>query len=325
MKTRSIIAAGLISLGMAGLQCAASAQGSYPERPVRIVVGFPAGASTDVAARAVAQKMSDIAGQQFVVENRPGASSNIATEQVARAPADGYTLLVGTIANTINPSFQASLPFDFTKDFAPVGMIGSVPNFLVVHPSMKASSMAELIAEAKSRPGQITYASSGNGTAPHLSGELFASMAGIKLVHVPYRGSSPAVTDLLAGQVQAMFSPASTVLPHIRSGKLRALATTGASRSAAAPDLATVSELGLAGFETSVWFGLVAPANTPADVVRRLSELLGAALDDPQIRQQFAAQAIDTVKAGPGDFSRYIASETRKWAQVVKDAGIKPQ
>lgn len=325
MNRRSILATALATLAIGTLPITGSAQTSYPDRSVKIVVGFPAGSSTDVAARAVAQKLSALTSRQFVVENKPGASSNIAAEQVARATPDGYTLFVGTIANTINPSFLGNLPFDFIKDFAPIGMIGSVPNLLVVHPSLKVSTFAELVSAAKSRPGEIAYASSGNGTAPHLSGELFASKAGIKLLHVPYRGSSAAVTDLLAGQVPMMFSPASTVLPHIRSGKLRALATTSAKRSTMAPDLPTVAELGLARFETSVWFGLVAPAAVPTDIVNKLSGLLNAALDSSEIQAQFSAQAIDVVKAGPDEFSRHIRSETEKWAAVVQGAGIKPK
>ena len=225
---------------LAGVSLAAAAavsprpgrKSSYPSRPVKVVVGFPAGSATDVATRAVAEALGQRLGQPFVVDNRPGAASNIAAKAVATSPADGYTIFVGTIANTINAAFPNSTSPDLAKDFAPVTMIGSVPNVLVVNPSLGVTSVDQLIRAAKAKPGQITFASSGNGTSPHLSGELFSAMAGIKMLHVPYRGSTPAVTDLLGGQVQVMFSPASTVLPHIRAGKLKALATTGAKRTA---------------------------------------------------------------------------------------------
>jgi tripartite-type tricarboxylate transporter receptor subunit TctC len=324
MKRREWLAAGC-ALTASASPLASMAQGAFPLRPVKVVVGFPAGSSTDVAARAVAQRMGDALGQPFVVDNRPGASSNIAAKAVAVAPADGYTLFVGTVANTINVTFQPATSVDLLKDFAPVAMIGSVPNLLVVHPSLNVDSMEQLIRAAKAQPGKIAYASSGNGTSPHLSGELFCMMAGIKMLHVPYKGSSPAVTDLLAGQVGAIFSPASTVLPHIRAGKLKALASTGARRTAAAPDLPTVAELGLAGFETSVWFGIMTPAGAPADVVEKLRAATLVALQAPDLQSQFAAQGIDVVRAGPQEFATLIRSETDKWAKVIQTAGVKPE
>lgn len=324
MKRREWLAAGC-ALAASASPMASMAQGAFPLRPVKVVVGFPAGSSTDVAARAVAQRMGDALGQPFVVDNRPGASSNIAAKAVAVAPADGYTLFVGTVANTINVTFQPATSVDLLKDFAPVAMIGSVPNLLVVHPSLNVDSMEQLIRAAKAQPGKIAYASSGNGTSPHLSGELFCMMAGIKMLHVPYKGSSPAVTDLLAGQVGAIFSPASTVLPHIRAGKLKALASTGARRTAAAPDLPTVAELGLAGFETSVWFGIMTPAGAPADVVEKLRAATLAALQAPDLQSQFAAQGIDVVRAGPQEFAALIRSETDKWAKVIQTAGVKSE
>lgn len=259
------------------------------------------------------------------MENKPGASSNIAAKTVAAAAGDGYTLFVATIANAINTSFQPEVSVDLIREFTPVAMIGRVPNLLVAHPGLGVKTVEQLIQAAKSKPGTITYASSGNGTSPHLSAELFSTMAGVKMLHVPYRGSSAAVTDLLAGQVSLMFSPASTVLPHIQAGKLDALASTGPTRTKVLPDLATIDELGLTGFETSVWFGIVAPAGTPADVLSRLATATGEALDTPAVQARFKAQAIDVVRAGPDQFGQMIRSEIDKWAKVVQSAGLAPK
>ncbi|TFY99839.1 Bug family tripartite tricarboxylate transporter substrate binding protein [Ramlibacter rhizophilus] len=303
----------------------APAQEAFPSRPVRIVVGFPAGSSTDVAARVLAQRLGEASGQQFVVENKPGASSNIAARTVASAPADGYTLFMGTIANTINASLLPNNSVDISREFMPVAMVGSVPNVLVAHPSLGVETVQQLIDKAKAEPNRITYASSGNGTSPHLSGELFSHMAGVRMLHVPYKGSSPAVVDLLAGQVNTMFAPASTALPHIRAGKLKALASTGPKRSDFAPELPTVEELGLKGFETSVWFGLNAPLGTPPQVVERLRTLVHAAQDDAQVQSQLKAQGIELVKAGPKEYGERIQQETDKWARVIKLANVKPE
>jgi len=315
----------VMSLAAAAAAPAAWGQGGYPSRPVKVVVGFPAGSATDIAARAVAEALAHRLGQPFIVDNRPGAASNIAAKAVATSPADGYTLFVGTIANTINAAFPNATSPELAKDFAPVTMIGSMPNVLVVSPALGVASVDQLIQAAKAKPGQISFASSGNGTSPHLSAELFCAMAGIKMLHVPYRGSTPAVTDLLGGQVQVMFSPVSTVLPHIRAGKLKALATTGAKRSAIASDLPTVEELGLKGFETSVWFGLLLPVGTPTDVVAKVQAATHAALDQPDVQNLFRAQGIEVVKSGPDEFARFIRSETSKWAKVIQTAGIKPE
>ncbi|MDP1534420.1 MAG: tripartite tricarboxylate transporter substrate binding protein [Rubrivivax sp.] len=309
----------------AGLPLGALADEAYPARPVKVTVGFPPGSSTDVATRLVAERLGRLLGQPFVVENRPGASSSIAAKLVAGMAGDGYNLFVGTIANTINSSFPGSTTPNLSRDFVPVSMIGSVPNLLVAHPSLAVASVDELVRTLKARPGQVSYASSGNGTSPHLSGELFSSMAGVTMLHVPYRGSSPAVTDLLAGQVSLMFSPASTVLAHIRAGKLKALAATSLKRSEIAPDLPTLDELGLKGFETSVWFGLVAPAGTPAAVVARLNGAVQTVLDSAELKALFAAQGIEAVKASPDAFDRYIRSEMDKWARLIQSAGIKPE
>jgi tripartite-type tricarboxylate transporter receptor subunit TctC len=324
MNRRQCLAAVSLATG-AVISFAAWGQVTYPSRPVKVVVGFSAGSATDIAARAVSEALAHRLGQPFIVDNRPGAASNIAAKAVATSLPDGYTLFVGTIANTINAAFPNATSPDLAKDFVPVTMIGSVPNILAVNPSLGVTSVDQLIREAKAKPGRIAFASSGNGTSPHLSGELFSSMAGIKMLHVPYRGSTPAVTDLLGGQVQVMFSPASTVLAHIRAGKLKALATTGAKRTAIAPDLPTVDELGLKGFETSVWFGFLVPVGTPTDVVAKLQIATQAALDQPDVQNLFRAQGIEVVKSTSDEFTRYIRSETSKWAKVIQTAGIKPE
>jgi len=301
----------------------ASAQTSYPVKPVRIIIGFPPASAADIVGRVVAAKMSDGLGQQLVIENRPGASSNIATEAVVRAPADGYTLFMGTIANTINASLYSKLPFDFASDLAPIAAVASVPNLLVVHPSLPVRSVQDLINVAKAKPGEILYGSSGNGTGPHLSGELFNLMAHVKLVHIPYKGSPQAMTDLLGGRVMAMFSPASTALPHIKAGTLRALAASSARRTSVAPDLPTVAESGLPGFETSVWFGLLAPAATPRDIIERLNKEVARAIGDGEVKKQFATQGIDAMGGTPEHFATYIREETAKWARVVQVSGAR--
>ena len=315
-------AVGLASLFALAASASAQAQ-SWPSKPLRIVVGFPPGASADVAARLVAAKMSESLGQSVLIENKPGAGSNIATESVVRAPADGYTLFLGTIANTINASLSKNLPFDFGRDLAPVTSLASLPNLLVVTPSLGVSTVQELVAAAKRKPGEILYGSSGNGTGPHLSGELFNLMAGVKLTHVPYKGSPQAMTDLLGGRVQAMFAPASTALPHIKAGTLKVLAVSSAKRTGASPELPTIAESGLPGFETSVWFGLLAPAGTPRDIIERLNREANRALADPAVKTQFAAQGIDGMGGTAEQFAAYIKDETAKWARVVQASGAK--
>ena len=314
-----------LSMAASAVATGAWAQATYPSRPVKIVVGFPAGSATDIAARAVGDALGRRLGQAFIVDNRPGAASSVAAKTVSATAPDGYTVFVGTVANTINAAFPNSTSPDLAKDFVPVTMIGNVPNLLVVNPSLGVGSVNELIQAAKARPGQIAYASSGNGTSPHLSGELFCSMAGVSMLHVPYRGSTPAVTDLLGGQVQVMFSPASSVLAHIRSGRLKALASTGAKRAAIAPELPTIDELGLKGFETSVWFGLLLPPGAAPELVTRLHGATQAVLDLPEVQEPFRAQGIEIVKSGPEQFTRHIRSETAKWAKVIQAAGIKPE
>jgi len=300
----------------------ARAEETYPIRPVRIVVGFGPGASADIAARVLAQRMGQTLGQQFIIENRPGAGSNIASEYVARAPKDGYTLLFGTVANTINTTLSKNLTFDFSRDFAPVSLAVTLPNILVVNPSLGVDSVADLIKLAKSKPQQIFFGSSGVGTSPHLSGELFNEMAGVKLVHVPYPGSAQAVTDLLGGRVQVMFSPASTVLPHVAEGKLKALASTQLKRAGAAPNLPTMTEAGLDGFDTSVWFGLLAPAGTPPEIIAKLNRAVNDALTSDEVLALLRVQGMDPLGGTPEAFAHTITSETAKWAHVIAAAGL---
>jgi tripartite-type tricarboxylate transporter receptor subunit TctC len=301
----------------------AVAQEPYPARPVRIIVGLAPGSAADLAARVLAQHLSQSLGQQFLVESRPGAGSNIGTEAVVRAPKDGYTLLLGTVANTINATLSSNLSFDFAKDLAPIALFATLPNILVVHPSTGVTAVPQLVALAKSSPGKLFFGSSGVGTSPHLSGELFNTMAGVKLVHVPYQGSAQAVTDLLAGRVQVMFSPASTILQHVQEQKLVALASTQLKRASSAPDLPTMSEAGMAGFDTGVWFGLMAPAGTPADAIGKLSNGVNSALQSADVLSALQKLGMDPLGGTAEEFARYIEAETKKWADVAAAAGLK--
>ena len=296
---------------------------TYPAKPVRLVLGFPPGSAVDVVGRIFAAKLGEAVRQTVVVENRPGAGSNIAAEAVVRAPADGYTLFMGSIANTINVSLYKSLAFDFGRDLTAISGIASLPNLLVVHPSMPVHSVRELIATAKARPNDILFGSSGNGTSPHLSAVLFGSMAGVKIVHVPYKGSPEAVTDLVAGRTQMMFAPASTALPFVKSGKLRALATSTAKRAAIMPDLPTVDEAGVNGFETSLWFALYAPEATPKDIIGRLNAAAAQALNDADLKQKFAAQGIDPFGGTVAQTADFTRAEIAKWAKVVRESGAR--
>ena len=305
------------------LVASVAAQEAYPSRPVHLIVGLGAGSSTDVTARIVAQKMGHILGQSFVVENRPGAGGNIATGFVAHAPADGYTLLFGSVATTVNVTLSPNPGFDFVKDLAPVALLATVPNILVVHPSLGVKSLDQLIAVARSRPNEILYASSGIGTSPHMSAELFNQMTGVKLSHVPYQGSSQATSDLITGRTSVMFMPAPTALPQIKAGTLIALASTQLKRAGAAPDLPTMDELGLKGFDTGVWFGLFAPAGTPKSVIDNLERSANDAVKSEDVLAAFRNQGIDALGIGSEEFSAYVKSEIEKWAKVVRAAGVK--
>ncbi|HYC44599.1 MAG TPA: tripartite tricarboxylate transporter substrate binding protein [Burkholderiales bacterium] len=320
LRAASAAVAAALTAGVVHAQSSAPAS---PSKPLRLVVGFPPGSGADITARVIAGRLTQPLGHQVIVDNRPGASSNIAAELVAKAQPDGHTLFIGTVANAINATLYAKLPFDFQRDFAAVTLATAAPNVLVVHPSLPVQSVRELIALATSRPGQLNFASSGTGTAPHLSAELFNSMAGVRMTHVPYKGSPPAVADLMAGEVAVMFSPVSTVLPHVKSGRLRALAVTTSTRLPSLPSLPTVSEAALKGYETITWFGIVAPAKTPAPAVSRLNAEIVKILGLPEVRQQFAVQGIETLGGTPEQFAAYIREEVAKWAKVIKAAGVR--
>ena len=297
-----------------------AAAADYPARPVHIVVGFPPGLATDIASRLVARALSERMGRQFVVDNRPGAGGNIAAETVVRASPDGYTLLGASVANAVNATLYRNLSFNFSRDFVPVALIDRVPNVVVVNPSVPAATLAEFIAYAKANPGKINYASAGNGSASNTSGELFKMMAGVDLLHVPYRASF--ITDLLAGQVQASFPPVPLTIGYIRDGKLRALGVTSAARSDALPGVPAVAEV-LPGFEATAWHGIAAPKNTPAEIVARLNKEINASLADPAQKAKFANLGSEAVAMTRDEFETFIRAETDKWAKVIAFAGLK--
>ncbi len=310
---------------MAAPVAPAHAQGAaYPTKPIRLVVPFPPGGATDILARAIAQRWSETLGQQVVVDNRPGAGGNIGSDLVAKSAPDGYTLLMGTVGtHAINPSLYTKMPYDHIRDFAPVILVAGVPNVMEVNPSVPAHTVQEFIAYAKANPGKVNFASSGSGTSIHLSGELFKVMAGVEMTHVPYKGSAPALQDLLGGQVQVMFDNLPPSLPQIRSGKLRALAVTSATRSAALPDVPTIAESGLPGFEASSWFGVLAPAGTPPAIIARLNADGVKWLATPEAKEKMLTLGANAVGGSPEDFAAHIRAETAKWAKVVKDSGAR--
>lgn len=302
----------------------APAWANYPDRPVRIIVGFGAASSADVAARVVGEELGKLMGQRFVIENRPGASSNTAAIGVTKADPDGYTLFLGSVANAIGSSMKPG-SVDIAKDLKPIALMCELPNILVVHPSVKAETVKELIALAKAEPDKLNYGSAGPGTSPHLSAELFKAMAGINMVHVPYTGTAQAAQDLVGGQLHVMFAPSSTALPQIESGNLRALAWSTAKRGSSLPKLPTVAEAGLPGFETSLWFGLVAPPGTPDAIRDQLAEAVGRAIKSEAVVGSFRAQGIEPLQGGPAAFSKFIADDTARWAGVVAKAGLAKQ
>ena len=310
-----------LALAMSLTATASSAQ-DYPNRPVRIVIGFGPGSVADITARVMGAHMSQTLGQQVVVENRPGAGSSLGAEHVARAPKDGYTLFMATIANTINPALSR-LPFDFAKDLAPISLVATSPQLLVAHPSLGVSSVQDLIALAKTRPEPIHYACSGVGTLSHLSGLLLNGMADIKLVPVPYPGSAQGVNDVLAGRVPVMFSSITTVWPHVTGDKLKALATTQPKRLAMAPDLPTMAEAGLQGYDAVVWMGLLAPAGTPREIVDKLARAANEALQSNDVLAPLRAQGFEPIGGSPDEFGRYIDGELRKWSNVAIAADLK--
>jgi tripartite-type tricarboxylate transporter receptor subunit TctC len=295
----------------------------YPTRPIRFIAPYVAGGGVDFVARVVAAKLSEHIGQQVIVENRPGGGTNIGSELVARAAPDGYTLLIGGVPNTVNAIFFKKLPYDVVKDFAPISQMTTAPNILAVHPSLPVRTVKELIALAKTRRGELTFASAGIGSSNHLSGELFRVMAGVDIIHVPYKGGGAAVTDLLAGQVSMYFGTTPSTVPHVRTGKLRALGVTTLKRSRAAPDIPTMQEAGLPGFDNAAWHGLMAPAATPAAIIEKLHTEVVRVLRLPEIVERMGAQGVDVIASTPAELAVFIRQDLVKYDRLVKAAGLK--
>ena len=301
-----------------------SAQEKYPNRPVKIVLGFPPGQATDTVARAIAQKLGETTGQVFIVENRPGAAGIIGTDLVAKSTADGYTLVMGSSGvMAVNPGLYSKLPYDPVKDFAPITVAVTVPLFLVANPNFPPNTVKELVAYAKANPGKVNYASGGSGVTNHLAMELFKSVAGIDMVHVPYKGGPPALTDLIAGQVNVMFETGPGALPHVKSGKLKAIAVGGSKRSAAMPNLSTVAESGYPGFEAVAWIGISAPTGTPKEIITKLNSEIVKIVHLPDIKERFLGLGAESVGNTPEEFAIYLKAEIAKWGKVVKDSGAK--
>jgi tripartite-type tricarboxylate transporter receptor subunit TctC len=299
---------------------------TYPSRPVRLIVPFPPGGSTDIMARVVAQKLTERLGQQVIVDNRGGAGGRIGMHLAAKALPDGYTLLMSTsITHTVQVSLYSKLPYNVLTDFAPISLVASIPLLLVVNPSVPAKSVKELIALAKAKPGQLSYASPGNGTSGHLAAEMFRSMADVDVVHVPYKGGGPAITDLIGGQVQMMILSALATLPHVKTGKLRALAITSLTRSPYLPHIPTMTESGLPGYEVVLWYGVSAPAKTPPVIIARLNKEIVQIMRLPEVRERLASEAGQPVGSTPEEFQAIIRTDVAKWGKVVKEAGIKAE
>lgn len=305
----------------AGALSAAAAE-TYPSHPIRWVVGYPAGGTTDIIARIIGQRLTERLGQQVVIDNKPGAGNNIGTEAVLKSPPDGYTVLLVNPANAINTTLYQKLNFNFVADAQPIAGITRVPNVMEIHPSIPAKTVAEFIAYVKANPGKVNMASTGNGTSTHLSGELFKSMTGINMLHVPYRGASPALNDLIAGQVQVLFDNLPSSIAHIKSGELRALAVTTTTRAAALPDVPTVADT-VPGYEAGAWFGMAGPKGMPTEIVAKLNQEVNQAIADPAIKARLADLGGDPLPGTPEDFGKLIAAETAKWAKVVESSGAK--
>jgi tripartite-type tricarboxylate transporter receptor subunit TctC len=309
-------------LGLAAFISAAAHAADYPAKSVRVIVGLAPGGGTDISARILAQKLSDTLGQSFVIDNRPGAGSMLGTELAARATPDGYTLNFVSPEFTVNPSLQRNMPYDTVKDFAPIVRVVQSQYFLSMRNPAPVNSVSELIALAKAKPGQLNYASSGNGSANHLAGELFKTMAGVSMVHVPYKGAAPATTALLAGEVQVMFSSTTSIIQHVKAGRIKALATTGPNRTPIAPEIPTVAESGLPGFVVTGWFGLLAPALTPKPIIDRLNAEVNRVL--PELRERYGEHGTEPVGGTPQEFAAFIKAEIAKWAKVVQASGARP-
>jgi tripartite-type tricarboxylate transporter receptor subunit TctC len=319
MKT--FLACIVAALALASPDC--SLAQSFPNKPIRLVVTYPPGGGADLMARLVAPKMAEALGQPVVVENKAGASGQIGAADVARAPADGYTLMLDALSYSVNPSLYAKLPYDPAKAFTPIAVIVRFPNMLVVTPSFAAKDVKELIAAAKAKPGSIAFASSGNGSAQHLAGELFRQRTGVDVTHVPYKGGAPALNDVMGGQVPMFFANMASGLPHVKGGKLRALAITGASRSPALPDAPTMAEAGVPGYEVYEWNAIFAPAGTPADVIAKISAAIGKAVQSPEFRERVAALGGELPGYGPAESERFIRGQTELWGKVVREGAIK--
>ena len=327
MRKRGLVYSIIVAVSLISCVLAVSpaAMAAFPEKPIRLIVPFPAGGNADIVARSIGNELSKNLGQPVVIENRGGAGGAIGSEIVAKAPADGYTIMMVSASHVINPSMQKSLPYDTIKDFAGISLVAEVPTVLIVHPSVPAKSLKELIALAKANPGKINFASAGNGTVGHLSGELLKSMAQIKMEHVAYKGNGPAMTDLLGGHVQMLFGSMPSALPHIKSGALRALVVTAPKRSAAAPEIPSTTEAGLPGFDVSTGFGLFAPAKTPRAVINKLHDEVVKSLKQPEVRNRLASQGAEPVGGTPEEYDAFVRTEIAKWQRVCKDAGIKPE
>ena len=313
----------LLLASIALLIAGAAAAQTYPARPVRIVVPFPPGGTSDILARTIGARLGESLGQPVVVENRPGAGGNIAADHVAKSPPDGYTLIMGTSSLAISQSLYKKLSYDLVRDFAPITQAVNYANLLVVHPSAGVASVGELLAAARARPGALNYGTAGNGTPPHMTGELFKSYTRVDIQHVPYKGGAPAIADLIAGQIPIMFDNVPPLLPHVRSGRIKALAVTSLARLAILPDVPTLDESGLKGFDAVGWNGLLAPAGTPREIVGRLHTDVARILSSPQVRDNLTAQGAEVVGNSPDEFAAWIRAEVKKWAEVIRISGAK--
>jgi tripartite-type tricarboxylate transporter receptor subunit TctC len=314
-----------LCVAAAAIVCAGAHSQDYPLKPVRIIVPFAPGGGTDLSARIIAQKLGENLAANFLVDNRPGAAGIVGTEMVARSKADGYALLVVSSSHAINPAMYPKLPYDTAHDFAPVSLLLSGPALLVAHPSLPARNAKELIALAKARPGMLTFASAGHGTPPHMGGELFKSLAGIDITHIPYKGNGPAYTDLMAGQVSIMFPNIATAIQYVKTNRMRALGVGSRQRSAIAPEIPTIAESGLPGYEMSSWFGLLAPAGTPAAIVMRLQQEIARIFKQAEVREKLLAQGVEPVGGTPQEFAAFLNNETALWAKVIRSSGLKPE
>ena len=316
--------AGSLDTAFAQAPGSSSAASTYPSKPIKLVVPFPAGGPLDAAGRAIGQKLHEAWGQPVVVENKPGAGGNIGADAVAKSPADGYTLVMGALStHAVNPHLYAKMPYDALKDFAPVTLVAVTPNVLVLNPSVPANSVAELIALAKASPGKLSFASGSNGSAGHLAGELFKSLAKVDIVHVPYKGGAPAMQDLLGGQVQFMFDNLANSMAQMKAGKLKAFAVTTAKRSSLAPDLPTMAEVGVPGFDISTWYGIFVPAGTPPEIVRKLNAEIVRWLGSDDAKDKLKAQGAEPAPTTPEQFDAFVRAENAKYAKIVKDSGAR--